>query len=135
MSITRHLWKYLWVVCLGRKSLYGVTPLVSFFSPMLFTRVVSTLVGWLCLNGIHVHADLDDVVLIQSFTGLDSPSISPSPLSIRFRTSYTSRHAIGWSWALCFSPTLGVGADQGWEVVQLRTQLLAMFARGCGDPG
>ena len=64
VPILRAHWKYLRFSLQGRCYQYRVTPFGLSAAPRLFTRVVSTLVGWLRSRGVQLHAYLDDILIV-----------------------------------------------------------------------
>ena len=64
VPIARDQWKYLRFSLAGKAYQYRVTPFGLSPAPRLFTRVVREIIAWLRLQGIRVHAYLDDVVLM-----------------------------------------------------------------------
>ena len=145
VPIARAHWKYLRFAIDGRLYQYKVTPFGLSLAPMLFTRVVLAVVGWLRVNGIHLHAYLDDLLIlapnpselrhavlmtIQAFTwagftiNLKKSDLHPTQdlvyIGGRFRTwaLSSSRQTGGRLWS---RPS---GRSAGWE-------LTIAFAHGC----
>ena len=64
VPIDQEHWKYLRFHILGQHLQYKVTPFGLSPAPRLFTRLVSALVAWLRLQGVRLHAYLDDILLV-----------------------------------------------------------------------
>ena len=66
VPIIKEHWKYLRFCILGQHLQYKVTPFGLSPAPRLFTRVVLALIAWLRLQGVRLHAYLDDILLVGS---------------------------------------------------------------------
>ena len=61
--------KYLRFAFQGQHWQYKVTPFGLSLAPMLFTRVVFSIIAWLRVQGVRIHAYLDDLLILA-----ESPS-------------------------------------------------------------
>ena len=64
VPITRRHWKYLRFKINGVVYQYKVTPFGLSLAPLLFTKVLLVIVVWLRLRGVHLHAYLDDILIV-----------------------------------------------------------------------
>jgi hypothetical protein len=64
VPIAKEYWQFLRFAVQGTHYQYRVTPFGLSLAPFLFTRVVFTIVAWLREQGIHLHAYLDDLLIV-----------------------------------------------------------------------
>ena len=69
VPINRAHWKYLRFVLDGVCHEYMVTPFGLSSAPRLFTKVLIAIIAWLRLQGVQIHAYLDDLMVIGSSPG------------------------------------------------------------------
>jgi hypothetical protein len=56
--------QYLRFAIAGQRYQYRVAPFGLALAPLIFTRVVFSVIAWLRVQGVHVHAYLDDMLIV-----------------------------------------------------------------------